>query len=216
MESEDWKKSTDEIIALQKKWKEAGPVPRRQSDAVWKRFRAACDNFFERKSQHFSTKDSEFESNLAKKRELLAEIAAADIAAGGFDMIKDFQRRWGEIGFVPIKQKDAVQKEYKAVMDKAFSTLRAAGHAGDMSRFRSKIDTMKGGGDKRLVHERDRLYNRVKQLESEIALLENNIGFFANSKNAESMIADVQRKIDKAKEEMATAIEKVKVIDSQE
>lgn len=216
MNSEDWKKSTDELIALQKKWKEVGPVPRRQSDAIWKRFRVACDNFFERKSQHFSEKDSEFDNNLAKKRALLAEIAEADIAAGGFDMIKDFQRRWSEVGFVPIKLKEAIQKEYKAAMDKAFSILRSAGHADNINRFRNKIDNMKGGGEKRITHERDRLYNRVKQLESEIALLENNIGFFANSKNAEGMIADVQRKIDKAKVEMATAIEKIKLIDSQE
>lgn len=214
MESEDWKKTTDELIALQRRWKEVGPVARRHSDAVWKRFRTACDHFFERKAQHFSSKDSEYESNLEKKRGLLAEIAQADIAAGGFDMIKEFQRRWSEIGFVPIKQKDAVQKEYKAAMDKAFSILRANGQADQMSRFRNKLEGMKEG--KGVRYERDRLYNRVRQLESEIALLENNIGFFSNSKNAEAMIAEVRRKIDKAKQDMATAIEKIKLIDTQE
>lgn len=214
MQSEDWKKATDELIVLQKRWKEVGPVPRRHSDAVWKRFRTACDKFFERKSQHFSTKDNEYGDNLDKKRALLAEISEADIAAGGFDMIKDFQRRWSEIGFVPMKQKDAVQKEYKAVMDKAFAALRATGKATQMNRFKNKIEGMKG--DNRMRGERDRLYNKVKQLESEIALLENNIGFFANSKNAEAMIADVRRKIDKAKQERDTTIEKIKLIDSQE
>ncbi len=214
-DSEDWKKATDELISLQKRWKEVGPVPRRHSDAVWKRFRAACDKFFERKSKHFSTKDNEYDDNLAKKRALLAEIAAADIEAGGFDMIKDFQRRWSEIGFVPIKQKDAIQKEYKAVMDKAFSTLRATGQANQMNRFKSKIEGMKGE-NRSMRGERERLYNRVKQLEAEIALLENNIGFFANSKNAEAMIADVLRKTEKAKQEREAAIEKIKLIDSQE
>ena len=214
MDSEDWKKTTDELIALQKRWKEVGPVSRRNSDAVWKRFRAACDHFFERKSQHFSTKDNEYEENLNRKRALLAEIAEADIEAGGFDMIKDFQRRWSEIGFVPIKQKDAVQKEYKAAMDKAFSTLRASGQANQMNRFKNKLENMKG--DNRMRGERDRLYNKVKQLEAEIALLENNIGFFSNSKNAEAMVADVRRKIEKAKQEREMAVEKIKLIDSQE
>ncbi len=214
MDSEDWKKTTDELIALQKRWKEVGPVSRRNSDAVWKRFRAACDHVFERKSQHFSTKENEYEENLNRKRALLAEIAEADIEAGGFDMIKDFQRRWSEIGFVPIKQKDAVQKEYKAAMDKAFSTLRASGQANQMNRFKNKLENMKG--DNRMRGERDRLYNKVKQLEAEIALLENNIGFFSNSKNAEAMVADVRRKIEKAKQEREMAVEKIKLIDSQE
>lgn len=215
-ESEDWKKTTDELIALQKKWKEVGPVARRHSDAVWKRFRAACDHFFGRKSQHFASKDAEQDENLRLKRELLEEIAAADIASGGFEMIKEFQRRWSEIGFVPIKQKDSVQKQYKAVMDEAFSTLRGSGQTVRMDRFKDKVRNMKTSGDKRLRFERDRLYNKVKQLESEIALLENNIGFFANSKNAESMIRDVKDKIERTREEMAATIEKINLIDSEE
>ncbi|MCD7970112.1 MAG: DUF349 domain-containing protein [Alistipes sp.] len=215
-ESEDWKKTTEELIAMQKRWKEIGPVAWRHSDAVWKRFRAACDRFFERKSTHFSSRDSEQENNLRMKRKLLEEIAAADIAAGGFDMIKEFQRRWSEIGYVPIKQKDALQKEYKAVMDTAFSTLRDSGQNVRFDRFREKVRNMKTSGDKRLRFERDRLYNKVKQMESEIALLENNIGFFSNSKNAESMIRDVEQKIARTREEMAATIEKINLIDSQE
>lgn len=215
-DSEEWRKTTDELIALQKRWKEVGPVARRHSDAVWKRFRAACDYFFARKSEHFSSKDAEQETNLKMKRELLEEIAAADITSGGFEMVKDFQRRWGEIGFVPIKQKDTIQKEYKAAMDNAFTILRGSGQAVRMDRFRDKVRTLKTSGDKRLRFERDRLYSKVKQLESEIALLENNIGFFANSKNAESMIRDVQAKIERTREEMAATIEKINLIDSQE
>lgn len=213
--SDDWKKTTDELIALQKKWKEVGPVARRHSDAVWKRFRAACDKFFERKSQHFSVKDSEYEVNLARKKELLAEIAEADIVTGGFDLIKEYQRRWSEIGYVPIKQKDAVQKEYKEVMDKAFAALRGSGQARQMDRFRDKVSNMKNSGDRRLRFERDKLYNKVKQLESEIALLENNIGFFANSKNAEAMIRDVKDKIERTRKEMEATIEKINLIDNE-
>ena len=102
--SEDWKHATDELIALQAKWKTIGAVSRRHSDQIWRRFRAACDRFFERKAQHFSAVDGEYEQNLQRKQELLAQMRAADIHSGGFDMIKDFQRRWSEIGFVPIKQ----------------------------------------------------------------------------------------------------------------
>lgn len=214
-ESEQWKKTTDELIALQKRWKEIGSVSRRYSDVIWKRFRAACDKFFELKSSHFSGVDAQHESNLQGKLALLAEMEAADIAAGGFDMIKDFQRRWNEIGFVPIKQKDEVQKRYKTVVDAMFNTLRGGERERNMDRYRSKVATLKGGGDKKVRFERDRMYNKVKQLESDIATLENNIGFFSKSKNAESMIREVELKIARARQEMADTIEKIKMIDSQ-
>lgn len=216
MDSEEWNKTSDALIALQKKWREVGPVPRRHSDAIWKRFRAACDHFFNRKSAHFSTVDTEYADNLAKKQALLAEMNECDIEAGGFERIKEFQRRWNEIGFVPIKQKEAIGKQYKEVMDKLFAIVRGGERSRQMDRFKSRINTMKGSGDRRVVSERDRLYNKVRQLESEIALLENNIGFFSKSKNAEGMIREVERKIERAKAEMAEAIEKINLIDNQE
>mgnify|MGYP000250128432 FL=1 len=126
MNSEEWKKATDELIALQARWKQIGAVSRRHSDAVWKRFRAACDKFFERKASHFASVDGEHEENLQKKLALLAEMAGADVKAGGYEVIREFQRRWGEIGFVPIKQKDAIQKKYKAAVDELFNTLRGS------------------------------------------------------------------------------------------
>ncbi|MBP3549681.1 MAG: DUF349 domain-containing protein [Rikenellaceae bacterium] len=215
-DSEDWKKTADELIALQKRWKEIGTVSRRHSDAVWKRFRAACDYFFERKAAHFSSIDNEQERNLQAKRELLEQMKTCDVKEGGYEAIKSFQRKWNEIGYVPIKQKDALQKQYKEVVDAMFATLRGSEHDRSMDRFRSKLSSMKASGDKRLRSERERLYNKVKQLEADIALLENNIGFFAHSKNAESMINDVRVKIEKAKAEMAETIEKVKMIDREE
>ena len=214
-DSEEWKKTTDELIALQARWKEIGAVSRRYSDQVWKRFRAACDKFFERKSAHFASVDGEHEENLRQKLALLDEMAAADVKAGGYDVIREFQRRWGEIGFVPIKQKDAVQKRYKAAVDALFSVLRGSERDRSMDRFREKVSTLKASGDRRLRSERERLYNKVRQLEQEIALLENNIGFFAKSKNAEALVADVRAKIARARGEMAAAIEKVKLIDRQ-
>lgn len=216
MVNEDWKKTTDELIALQKRWKEVGPVSRRHSDAVWKRFRTACDGFFERKSKHFSSVDSEYDNNLIRKRELLAEMEACDIASGGFDAIKDFQRRWSEIGFVPIKQKDSIAKRYKEVVDKMFNELRGGEHDRQMDRFKGKVASLKSSGDRRLKFERERLYNKVKQMEADIALLENNIGFFSKSKNAEAMIKDVRAKIARAKEDMEAAIAKINLIDKQE
>ncbi len=213
--SEDWKKTTDELIALQARWKEVGAVSRRHSDAVWKRFRAACDNFFERKAAHFASVDDEHEQNLNRKLALLDEMEATDVKAGGYEVIRTFQRRWGEIGFVPIKQKDAVQKRYKAAVDRLFELLRGSERDRSMGRFREKLSSMKGSGERRMHAERERLYNKVRQLEQEIALLENNIGFFSKSKNAEALIADVKLKIERAREEMQATIEKVKLIDQQ-
>ena len=214
-ESSDWKRATDELIALQAKWKTVGGVARRHSDEVWKRFRAACDKFFARKAEHFSSQDGEQEENLRLKSELLDEMAAADVAAGGHDMIKEFQRRWSAIGFVPIARKEEIQQRYKAVLDEMFGTLRGSERDRSMNRFKAKVSAMKSAGDRRIHSERDRLYNRVRQLEQDIALLENNIGFFSKSKNAESMIAGVREKIEKSKQEMRDAVEKIKLIDKE-
>ncbi len=211
--SEDWKKASEELIALQARWKEVGAVSRRNSDAVWKRFRKACDTFFERKAKHFSEQDNSFEQNLEKKLALIEEMAAADVKAGGYEVIRDFQRRWSEIGFVPIKRKEEIQKRYKQAVDKLFTDLRSGERDRSMNRFRERVSNLKEGGQRRLQSERERLYNKVRQLEQEIQLLENNIGFFANSKNAEALVAGVREKIEKAKEEMAATIEKVKLID---
>lgn len=214
-DSEQWKKSADELISLQKRWKEIGPVSRRHSDAVWKRFRAACDHFFARKSEHFASVDAEHSDNLAKKTALLEEIEKFDISGGSIEDIKEFQRRWGEIGFVPIKEKDALQRRYREAIDKLFATLRSGDRERNAERFRNKISGMKNQGGK-LRSERDRLYNKVKQLEADIATLENNIGFFARSKGAEALIRDVENKIERAKQEMAQTIEKIQLIDKEQ
>ena len=212
--SDDWKHATDELIALQAKWKEVGAVSRRYSDQVWKRFRAACDKFFERKSQHFASVENEYETNLQKKLALIEEMKTADIKTGGYDLIKEFQRRWSEIGYVPIKHKESVQKKYKEAVDVMFGILRGSERDRSMNRFKERLQGIKGAGDKRLRSERERLYNKVRQMEQDIALLENNIGFFSKSKNADAMIADIKDKITKAKRELQDTIEKVRLIDS--
>ena len=213
-EREDWAKATEELLALQAEWKQSGTVARKYADAIWKRFRAACDKFFERKSQHFSSVEGEYSANLEAKRTLLEEMNSAVVKS--FDDIKEFQRRWSEIGFVPIRNKEELQKQYKSALDKLFATIRSADREQQITKFKNKVSSMREAGDKRLRSEREKLYNRVKQLEQEIQTLENNIGFFAKSKGAEAMIAAVEEKIARAKSDMADAIERVKLIDSQE
>ena len=114
---------------------------------------------------------------------------------------------------MPIKQKDALHKEYKAVVDEMFRTLRSSERDRSMNRFKERVANMKGG--QQLRSEREKLYNKVRQMEQDIALLENNIGFFSKSKNAEALIADVREKIEKAKRDMADLIERVKLIDEE-
>lgn len=213
IENTEWNSATEALLKLQAEWKGIGVVSRRHADSVWKRFRTACDKFFERKAQHFSAVENEHTANLQAKQALLEEMNQADIKS--FDEIKEFQRRWSDIGFVPIKHKDNLQKQYKEILDKLFAVVRSVDRAKQMTNFKEKVSTMKGAGDKRLRSERERLYNRVRQLEQEIQTLENNIGFFARSKGAEALIADVEEKIAKAKREMTDTIERVKLIDSQ-
>ena len=213
-ERTDWAKATEELLALQAEWKASGAVSRKYADAIWKRFRAACNKFFANKSQHFSTVDNEYAANLAAKQALLEEMNQATVKS--FDEIKEYQRRWSEIGFVPIRHKDELQKQYKAALDKLFASVRGADRQQQMSRFKEKVNTMRSSGDRRLRSEREKLYNRVKQLEQEIQTLENNVGFFAKSKGAEAMIAAVEEKIARARQDLADTIERVKLIDSQE
>ena len=213
----EWNKASEQLIEIQKVWKTIGFAPKKDNTKIYERFRTACDHFFERKAAHFSEIDSQYEENLSKKRELLEELKNFSVEERdkGFEAIKELQRRWAEIGFVPIKQKDAIQSEYRSLVDDIFARLRGSERERHMERFRGKLSSLSEGGDRRIRHERDRLYNKMKQLEADIALLENNIGFFSKSKNAEGMIRDVNDKIERAKQEMATIIEKINLIDKQ-
>ena len=218
-ESSEWKKTTEELINLQKRWKEIGPVPRKHSDEVWKRFRAACDYFFERKSQHFEKVDSKYEDNLKAKEELINDINSFQITDNVEECLKalkEFQRRWAEIGFVPIKKKDELQNSYREAINKHFESLKIDNSRKNLLKFKTKIDSIQGNpkGDNKIRFERDKLFNQLKQLENDIILWENNIGFFAKSKNAEQLIKDVERKIEKARNEMKMIEEKIRLIDS--
>ena len=219
-ESEDWKKTTDQLISLQKKWKEIGPVARKQSDAVWKRFRAACDFFFERKSKFFSIVEESYEGNLKLKNDIIEEInqykhennTSEHIAA-----FRDFQSRWNEIGYVPIKDKELIQLAYRNAIDIKFSDIKSSENESKLVRFRKHIKEVKTSpkGDRGIKFERDKLLQKFRNLEQDIALWENNMGFFAKSKNADNIISDMENKISKAKEELVQLEEKIKLIDKQ-
>ncbi|MDR3132484.1 MAG: DUF349 domain-containing protein [Prevotellaceae bacterium] len=219
-ENDDWKKTTDKFISLQKQWREVGPVTRKQSDATWKRFRSACDDFFSRKQKHFSAVDAQYDENLRRKEAIINEIESfvpGEDMTGNLDALKEFQRRWTEVGFVPMKDKERIQNAYRVAIDKHFSSLHISHTDKKIIRFKHRIeDIQQSGKSPRFIRsEREKLVQKLRQLESDIALWENNIGFFAKSKNAEALIADVNKKVAAAKEEIKTIEAKIKLIDQQ-
>ncbi|HJZ39327.1 MAG TPA: DUF349 domain-containing protein [Bacteroidales bacterium] len=217
-ESTEWKKTTEELIALQQRWKEIGPIPHKYSDKVWKRFRTACDNFFEGKSRHFSEIDNSFGSNLQKKLNLIKEIEIFRInenAEDALNKLKDFQRQWSEIGFVPLKEKDEIHEKYREAINTKFDELKVDDNQRDMLKFRNKLDSYleKPNGIQRIRQDREKYITRLKQLESDIILWENNIGFFARSRNAEAMIKDVESKIEGTRRNIELLNRKINMID---
>lgn len=218
-ESTEWKKTSDELINLQKRWKEIGPVPRKHSEEVWRRFRAACDWFFENKSKHFSQVDNQYVVNLKAKESLVEEIQQYKLSEDveeNLKALKDFQRRWAEIGFVPLKKKDELQKSYREAINKHFEGLKIDDARKNILKFKTKIDTIQGNPrqENKIRFERERLFNQMKQLENDIVLWENNIGFFTKSKKAEQLIKEVENKIEKARKELKVIEEKIRMIDS--
>ena len=210
--SDDWRRTTDQLIHFQKQWKEIGPVPRKQAEAIWKRFRSACDVFFTRKAEHFSKLESSFEDNLAKKEAILSELEAFDLSSVK-DLqgaLRDIQARWNQIGFVPIKEKDTIQDKYKNLINKHFGHLNPG--------FSEKRGNVRQGKRRfsENYSEHDKLIQRFRQLESEITVWENNMGFFAKSKNADKIIADTCNKIEEAKSELKELEEKIKQIENHE
>jgi hypothetical protein len=214
----DWKKTTQDFISIQKRWKEIGPVPRKHSDNLWKRFRAACDYFFDKKSSHFSGIDSEQVENLRLKNELITDIEnfkSSDNVEENLKNLKSFQRRWTEIGHVPLKKKDEIQNTFREAINKLYDSLNLNDEKRNMLKFKSKMtsfsETNRGQNKMRL--ERDKYMSKLKQLENDLVLLDNNIGFFAKSKNAESLIKDVNKKIENTKQKIEFLKEKIRVID---
>lgn len=215
-ETKNWRKGTDEIKRLQEEWKTVGPVPKRHSDKIWKRFRAACDNFFKLKNEFFTSLKGQESENLAKKKALIEEIKNYEIKkdrAENLEAVKAFQRAWVEIGFVSSKQKDAIQNEYRKAIDAIFDKMKVNENELSTTEYREMISGIKD--DHRLKTERTNLTNRIAKLREEIQVLENNIGFFSFSKQSELMKAEYQKKIDAAKNNLKVLEAKLKILNEQ-
>jgi hypothetical protein len=217
-DSTDWKKTTQDFINIQKKWKEIGPIPRKHSDSIWKRFRGACDSFFDKKTEHFSGMDSEQVENLKKKEELIEKVvnfkSAGDVNEN-LKLLKEFQRTWTEIGHVPFKKKDEIQIHFREAINKLFDELNIDEDKRNILKFRSKMTSYSESnrGQNKMRMEREKYMNKLKQLENDLVLLDNNIGFFAKSKNAESLIEDVRKKIEVSRQKIELLKKKIRVID---
>jgi hypothetical protein len=220
-ESDDWKATTDRLITLQKKWKEVGPVPRKQSELIWKRFRTACDEFFNRKTQYFSGITGDQDENYKAKKALLAEIESFKPSGDtkeNIESLKKFQERWSEIGFVPFRKKEELQTRYRDLIEAQFDKLKLDDHEVMLYKFKSKIEHWASipGGWGKINTERDRSSQHLKQLESDINTLANNVGFFGSSKGAQSLIQGVNAQIDKIRLQIDYLKAKIKIIDEQD
>ena len=194
--STDWKKATDQFISLQKQWKEIGAVPRKKSEALWKRFRAACDEFFALRDKN-AKPENDYYGNLKAKNRLIEEMKAYELKGDESDVqaLQEFQKRWQEIGFVPFKEKDNVAKAYKDAV----------------SRFPSNRPQRRTRGGRQLS-EKEILIQKYNTLEQDIVTYENNIGFFSMSKSSEPLVKQMQERIDQAKAELARLAEQIRVI----
>ncbi len=217
-DSTDWRKTTDEYIKIQNDWKEIGPVSRKHSDTIWKRFRTACNYFFDKKKEFFSGIDEEQSENLRKKKELIEKVRnfqPSENENENMTALKEFQKVWMQIGHVPFKNKDEVQKEFRQELNKHFDKLQMDVSKRQEINFISKIKNIQQSGKPQvgMRRERDKIVQQIERIKNDISLLENNIGFFNNSKNAESLIKDVQRKIERAKKQEKELKEKLKIMD---
>jgi hypothetical protein len=218
MNSSEWRKTADELVIIQKKWKEIGPVPRKYSDVLWNRFRTACDTFFKRKSEFFNSQDSEQIENLNRKKELIEKvrnIVLTDDNAEDLMALKQIQKDFTNIGHVPIDKKDEVQREFREALHNLFNKLEIDDSKKEVFRYKQKVDNLAQSpkGKNRLSTEREKLVNKLKQLEGDIVLWENNIGFFAKSQKSESLIREVENKIQQAKERIQVLKDKIDMLD---
>ena len=208
-DSKEWKKTTEALIALQKQWKEIGAVPRKKSEQLWKRFRAACDSFFnERDAQ--AKPENDYYGNLKAKKALIEEIKAYELsedAAANLAAAKEFAAKWQGIGFVPFKEKENIQAAYNEAFKSKFPDFNARPQRGG---------GRTSGGQKKTLSERDRLVQQYGKLQQDIVTYENNIGFFSASKNSEPFIRQMQERIDAAKQELKALEAKIRTIEEAE
>jgi len=216
-DSTDWKEAGEKFILLQKEWKTIGPVAKKYSDELWKRFIAACDYFFEQKNKSTSGQRNAESENLAKKKELIVKITAFEKSENNNESVaalRALMAEWNTIGHVPFKEKDKVYKEYRDAVDKQFETLNVDATNRRMDNFRSNLKDMSGKGENKLYREREKLMRAYEHLKSEILTYENNIGFFSSSsKKGGGLIKEMERKIESLKEESKLIEQKINLID---
>ena len=212
-ESTDWKETAEILTKLQKEWKNIGPVAKKHSDAVWKRFIGACDYFFERKNKATSSQRSEEVENLAKKEDVIKRMAALEAAGTADDataeQVRALMKEWNAIGFVPFKEKDRLYKEFHALVDKLFDRLH-------LSATEKRLSSVRTNGNKEgnLYRDRERLVRTYEGLKNDIQTYENNLGFLnSSSKKGNTLVADISRKIERLKKDMELVLKKIKDID---
>ena len=216
-DSTEWRKTTEQLVELQKQWKTIGPVAKKYSDAVWQRFVAACDYFFEQKKKSTSGTRQTENANLKAKREVIDRLAeiTADMPREEADAkLRELQNQWQQIGHVPFKEKDKVYEAYRAKVNEIRDALNLRDKQTRINRFESTVAEIEGDGNK-LYRERERLLRSAEAKRNELRTYENNLGFLSSkSKTGDSMVREFQRKIDRLKDDLQLIDEKVRLIDS--
>jgi len=218
-DSTDWKETSETLIRLQKEWKTIGPVAKKYSDEVWKRFISACDYFFEQKQKNTSGQRAEELENLTKKKELIAKINELDAVADKtpaevLTTLREYIARWNETGHVPFRDKDKIYKEYRSAVDKMFEKLNVDANQRRLDTFKTNLKDMSTKGENKLLREREKLMRAYEHLKSEIATYENNIGFLTSTnKKGSGLIKEMERKIEALKEEAALIEQKITLIE---
>ena len=217
----DWKKTSQELIRLQGEWKKIGPVPKKHSDKIWKRFRAACDEFFHAKSAYFSNIQAHEDENLAKKNDLLQrlkEFQFSEDKNANLETLKNFQREWTDIGHIPMKDKDRVQNEFRAIVNEHLDHLKISEIEISTMNYQNRMDHLKNDPNARRVmgREKELLIGKISKLKEDVNLWENNIGFLAKSKNAAILREEFENKINKTKSELKVMEAKLKILKQQQ
>lgn len=216
-ESTDWKTTADELTKLQKEWKTIGPVAKKHSDVVWKRFISACDYFFDQKNKATSSQRSVEQENLEKKKAVIEKLNAIDETMDtkeASQLVRDLMKEWNSIGFVPFKEKDKIYKQYHNRIDELFKRFNISTSNKKLSNFKSSISSMQEGNSQTLYREREKLTRAFENMKSELQTYENNLGFLnASSKKGNSLLTEINRKVEKLKADIELVKEKIKVID---
>ena len=215
-DSTEWKETSDKLIALQKEWKTIGPVSRKDSDIIWKRFVGACDYFFDQKNKNASNQRTIEQDNLKQKEVLLEELKEFDISApDAIDKLHEYISRFNQIGHVPFKEKDKIYKTFHSLIDEYFEQLKIDKSERKIESFRNTISEMASNAPKsKILNERDRLMRTYERIKAELQTYENNIGFLSvSSKGGNNLLKEMERKVEKLKEDMNLVIKKIETID---